>query len=81
MYIVLAFDHPEGSINDIVRVLLKFLLCEILQLLSDHLRKLLLSQVLALQAEREFGLSSGPRAASDLEISFFVLLMDIESEL
>jgi hypothetical protein len=70
--IVLALDHPERSVDNIIGILVKFFLREILKLLGYLLRKLLFSSLLALVAYSEFCLAPCARTAGDLKESLLI---------
>jgi hypothetical protein len=70
--IILALDHPEGSVNYIIGILVKFFLREIFKLLGYLLRKLLFSSLLALVAYSEFCLAACSRTAGDLKESLLI---------
>jgi hypothetical protein len=74
--IILPLDHPEGSVNKIIRILVKFLLRKILKLLGYLLRKLLFTTLLAFKADCEFCLAACPRTAGDLNESLLIFRMD-----
>ena len=80
MNIILALDHPEGSINNIVGILFKFFLSEIFKLLCNLLRYLLFLSLLTLEADCEFCLAACARTASDLKESFLIFRMDSKRE-
>ena len=76
MNIILPLDHPEGSVKDVIGILVKFLLRETFKLLCYLLRKLLFTTLLALEADCEFCLAACPRTAGDLNESFLIFRMD-----
>jgi hypothetical protein len=76
--VVLTLDHPEGSVDDVVGALLKFLWGEVLQLLGYLLRQLSLSATLTLIPNSKFRFSTATRTASKLYETFLVLRMEIK---
>lgn len=76
MYIILALDHPEGSVNDVIGILVKFFLREILKLLGYLLRKLLFTTLLALEAYCEYSLTASARTTGDLKESLLIFGID-----
>jgi hypothetical protein len=76
VYIILALDHPEGSVNDVIGILVKFFLREILKLLGYLLRKLLFTTLLALKADCEFSLAASARTTGDLKESLLIFGID-----
>jgi len=74
--IILALDHPEGSVNDVIGILVKIFLREILKLLGYLLRKLLFTTLLALKADCEYSLAACARTTGDLKESLLIFRID-----
>ena len=78
MNIILALDHPEGSVYDVIGILVKFFLREILQLLSYLLWKLLFTSLLALVAHCELSHAACARTAGDFKEPLLIFRIDIK---